>query len=443
MFHLADQILHAVTRAAFHSSPKRQRGTGIRPLLACIEVTPTSREAVTGDSLGRQAQVFGTNQMLEPRRGDRNVQSQSSAAPSGLGFVLHQCSWGLRSRLWAAIPSGLRNRATSKPARRATVDHGHVTSTGTRRVLRQGAVNIKHARRLAGFTLLEVLLALGLTTILMAAVYASLDMYWQMSSAGRDQVEQSQLARAVLRTMSADIRSVVMQQESLESSSEESPDEESTDDASAETEDETAADTVMVDPAAAYANNDIALYGDAQTLVLQVSRPARDLNYSLALDGLNLQTRSSDLLSVSYFLAVAGADGLQGAVGNLAAGGNLNMAMESGVQGLARSAGDKLAIQLADQNADYETLAGYSKLLAPEINFLQFTYLDGVQRYDFWDSSQAGRLPSAIEIVIGIRQPETGNAKRTARSTADVTVKTYRFVVSLPLAEPYANETEI
>src|SRR5687767_7731294 len=61
------------------------------------------------------------------------------------------------------------------------------------------------------FTLVEILVALGLTLLLVSAVYMALDLHYQMSTAGRGAATKAQLERAILQRMEADLRSVVFQ----------------------------------------------------------------------------------------------------------------------------------------------------------------------------------------------------------------------------------------
>ena len=56
----------------------------------------------------------------------------------------------------------------------------------------------------SGFTLLEVILAIGLTTLLLAAIYSALDLYWKYTTIGQQQVERAQIARAVFQKITHD-----------------------------------------------------------------------------------------------------------------------------------------------------------------------------------------------------------------------------------------------
>src|SRR5438445_4672391 len=59
--------------------------------------------------------------------------------------------------------------------------------------------------RRRGFTLLEVLLAAAIGVLLMAALYVAVEVQLNHARAGREAVEHSLLARALLRRMSNDI----------------------------------------------------------------------------------------------------------------------------------------------------------------------------------------------------------------------------------------------
>ena len=54
----------------------------------------------------------------------------------------------------------------------------------------------------AAFTLLELMLALGLTGTLLTVVYSSLELHWRFSTLGQVEVERAQIARAILTKIS-------------------------------------------------------------------------------------------------------------------------------------------------------------------------------------------------------------------------------------------------
>ena len=305
---------------------------------------------------------------------------------------------------------------------------------------------VKPSRRPAdakqrAFTLIEILLALGLSVVLLAAMYTALDFYRQFSSAGRVDIERSQLARAILRKMELDIRSLVYRKQDSDSSAgqgstgsdEDEDDEENENDS----DNEDSITIEVVDPVEAYSKNNTGIYGNLQTLVMHVNDPPRLSSMSSVAEGYAYGGRLSDLRSVAYFLAVPGSGGLQGLVGELAGGAGTDESTNSGVQGLARFEGDRLSMTLANEQANLESMAGQTKLLAKEINFLQYRYFDGTQWLESWDSVAVSGLPLAIEITIGFRPAAEQSSNAIGDGDSKTSTDVYRLVVSLPLSEPY------
>ena len=61
---------------------------------------------------------------------------------------------------------------------------------------------------MAGFTLIEVLVAVAMALLLLTAVYSAIDMHWRFESSGQLELQRGQVARAVYGRLSIDIRSV-------------------------------------------------------------------------------------------------------------------------------------------------------------------------------------------------------------------------------------------
>lgn len=276
----------------------------------------------------------------------------------------------------------------------------------------------------SGFTMLEVILAIGLTSLLLAAIYSALDLYWKYTTIGQQQVERAQIARAVFQKISQDLHSVTyMQKIEVEE----------------ETSSETETEEVVIEvtnPDDAYTSGNIGVFGDAQSLVLHTSRPGRQPLF-ISNDG-SLSTMQSDLLSVSYFLAVAGAEGLQGAVGDQYRG---TATSGQSTQGLARLEGDRLAMSMADESADVQVLAQQSKLLAAEINSLQFQYFDGTDWLEVWDSIEYGTVPQAIKVTIGFQNENIEGLEKIANEKINGYENKFSMVIALPLALPSTLQT--
>lgn len=290
-----------------------------------------------------------------------------------------------------------------------------------------------HKGRAPGFTLLEVILAIGLTSLLLAAIYAALDLYWKYTTLGHRQVEQAQIARAVFQKISHDLHCVTYRLETAEAETER------TGSADSETEEAETVEIQVTSTDDAYTSGNIGVYGDSQSLVLHTSRPARQpLLLSSNSGATTAPNVRSDLLSVSYFLAVAGAGGLQGAAGdqfrNTSGGGE-------DVPGVARLEGDRLSMSMADQAADLEQMASQSELLAPEISSLQFQYFDGTDWLELWDSTEYGTVPQAIRVTIGFRSDLQQTALESVNEKINGYNNTYSMVIALPLALPAVLQT--
>lgn len=314
--------------------------------------------------------------------------------------------------------------------------------------------------RPAGFTLLEAVLALGMTVLLVTAIYGAILLYVRISQDDEQKLERSRLTRALFRQISLDIQSVVFrtEEETQAAAGEDSESSGSTvnslapattqTDYSGTTETSGASQQIESVPATtpddALASTSLGLIGDAQKLTLHISRPARETNYQPVLAAGGVGVRTSDLQSITYFLADASGSGLEGAVGQRAlSGSRLAMTSQSGPQGLARLAGDRMAIEHADIESDIDALAEAATIIAPEVVSLAFRYFDGLNWVDEWDSLSSQRLPNAVEITIGLQRivPEDEQLatqfNSEARAEQGAVVETRRHVVAVPLSTPY------
>lgn len=299
-----------------------------------------------------------------------------------------------------------------------------------------------------GFTLVEVLLALGLTMLVLAAAYSGLILFQRVTVAGRDDAERSQLARAIERRIASDIRCVLFQEAEVEEEAESAAaaDVQQIDESKGAADDDsgtapappeetsTATEDETVPPATG-------VIGTATTLTLIVAKPVRESaatappTTTTASEPVLL--RKSDLRRISYFLAAPGADGLAGTVANTAPTDPISAASGQGAQGLARVDGDRLTLEQAEADGNLELVAHQATILASEVTELRFRYYDGVEWLAEWDSAVLNALPKAVEITLRIevdRPTEPVNAFQGAPplSASDL----YRFVVALPLADP-------
>src|SRR5262249_25504761 len=126
------------------------------------------------------------------------------------------------------------------------------------------------------------------------------------------------------------------------------------------------------------------LFGDGYTLVMHVSKPSRMASYTSFADAGGSGARTSDLLSMTYFVTGQG-------------GGALSSMVTS--PGLARMAGDRLQMQMADQTGNTALMAANTEIIAPEVVSLSFSYYDSSTSswLSSWDSTAYAGLPRAVE----------------------------------------------
>ncbi|HXG13175.1 MAG TPA: prepilin-type N-terminal cleavage/methylation domain-containing protein [Gemmataceae bacterium] len=279
------------------------------------------------------------------------------------------------------------------------------------------------------YTLLEVLLAMAIGVLLLAAVYVALDVQFHAAQAGRDLVEQSTLARALLNRLSNDISQSLGtidpsryrpsgQQSGSTGQTTPAPSSGGSgatgsggtgSPASDGSSDAAAATSQVIDPTGAVTFN-LFVQGDATTLTLYISRLPRELN---ALLGAESMPVLSDLRRVTWWLA-----------------GNPDAPL-----GLARQ---EVKVATSDDALGPPVPEGADEafLIAEEVKYLRFSYFDGTAWQESWNGAQMGSdgrtpigPPLAIAIEIGIIPP--GSRDRPSDETA---LQKYRHVVAIPTA---------
>jgi len=310
----------------------------------------------------------------------------------------------------------------TRPASAATYRNGDVAFDTPSHVRRRRARIGRTA-----FTLLEVLLALTLSVVLLAGIFAALDQSWKLTVTGRQEMERSQLARALLRKMALDIRAIAFVpplvtdsdaasgtsgNTSTTSSSSSSG---SSSSGSSSTSSTSGTSTTEETPSA----KSIGVRGNAQRIEMHLTRARRDLEFSANVDGNKVHTHTSDLRVVTYQLAATGSTTTS--------------------SGLIRTEGDRMATQLVEEKGGSATSLSGAQALAPEVSSLQFRYFDGKAWYPAWDSEEAGRLPRAIEITLAFAPPKVqlGAALNVAVSAS---ANQFRTVVMIPIADPLPEE---
>lgn len=275
------------------------------------------------------------------------------------------------------------------------------------------------------FTLVEVMLALTLSVILLGAIFTAMDQSWRLTANGREEMERSQLARALIRKIAIDVRAISFVPPILTDDSAAAAGATSTGSTGASTTTgssgssstaSTATGTTTTDTAAneTPTARSIGIRGNAQRVEMHISRARRDLNFSASVNGNNVQSRSSDLRVLTYQLSTSGS-------------------------GLIRTDGDRLATLMVEEKGGAATTLAAQQVLAPEVSYLQFRYFDGAAWYTSWDSESSGRLPRAIEVTLGFAPPKNKPGP-LFRVTVSQSANQFRTVILIPIADPLPEE---
>ena len=313
-----------------------------------------------------------------------------------------------------------------------------------RKLVRPARVPCGTSRRRRGLTLLEVILALALSAVVLVMVGASVRLHLRMFETRRLGLEQAEVARALFRQISRELRSAVVADPLSAVSA-------TGDAASTEADPNATSDaTQAVDPMQQTA---IGLYGTLTQLRFDSSVALRPANLWLAADvpetadlaSLPFASPRSELRTIRYFLANglgapsvgAGTASIMSAPGATAA-----------IGGLMRSSSDQSLFAFEVVNGGGNRLVEEATLLAPEVVDVSFRYFDGLQWLDQWDSASQQGLPVAVEVTLVMQDPlaaaeeedafwglSAGSANRQPESVI------YQRVIYLPVALP-TNQVE-
>ena len=318
-----------------------------------------------------------------------------------------------------------------------------------------------------GLTLLELLLALALTSLVLAAISMAVELSLRTLDVRRTDVEEAQLAQALLQIMARDLRSVVLKpaDDSAVLASVAAMETGEAADASGKTEEPGATeDVVGEDEVSAESENvqgiadsttlppTLGLYGNQYELQLDISHLPRVEQYqqSLTADPTALADIPSDVKTVAYYLAAPGTEAvaLGGAIG--ASDSQLGLgADELQAGGLMRRELDRAVSLWASESGNLNGLESQGELIGPEVAALEFRYFDGLEWQTEWDTEQMGGLPLAVEIVmtlrpaISVESENDPSAAALSQGQSPGGDLVYRLVVPLPLAKCTNGQTEL
>ncbi len=289
-----------------------------------------------------------------------------------------------------------------------------------------------HRKTRLGYTLLELLLALGLTVIVVGAIGAAIQLYIVALTRQQDKIERKQIARSVLTMIGNDLRAGIQYKAADYSSLEnllqtqmmmvQAPPPADEDSAAQE---EPADSGVIVEDEVSFRPT---LIGNNRVIMMDISRlPRQDQYNPLIATAESMVQSPSDVKSLAYFVSLnSGGMESQVTFGQPAAPG-----------GLYRREIDRA---VAAYMGDYDLISnpdGYTQLIANEIAQITFRYFDGEDWQDEWDAAEAGGFPSAVEVTIVI-DPERSAPGSQSYSYAGAdpnSMETYRSVIHLPISD--------
>ena len=288
----------------------------------------------------------------------------------------------------------------------------------------------KPARR--AYTLLELILALSLTTVVLLIVTTGISVQLHVFDTSRQEVERVQLARVLLHQMANDLRNAIAPDESSGGSSGNSSDATAT-----LGEDGTESDTLdlvdFADGGTSTTPSAPGIYGELGWLRVDIVRAVRrDATAEAASPSTDSSTQAMRQIETIVYYVVSATDqtatGLASTDDDSSAGGLVRREL---VRPMAAWAAERGQLEYQDLSV---------APLAREVSAVEFRYHDGTDWLEEWDTETAGSLPKAIEITLFLPTVSTSQSTGTASSTSNAdsldesAEVSYRLVVSLPLA---------
>jgi len=315
----------------------------------------------------------------------------------------------------------------------------------------------------SGFTLIEVLIALGLSVMLISAVYGAVEMYYRYQTAGRAEIRGQQMMRSLTRLIGRDIDCVVQpapQPQTTMSSGQAADDAgmgtASTSGSFGSSSSSSGGSSSSIGNGSSLSGSSfdaLAQGGTAQALTsgtastflgledaglpvvfgivgtetmlhLTTSLPSRDLKFVSISDTTLPTERSGDLQVVTIGLTTID---------------TLSMTMlQKNLKTTRPNVG--LGRRMRDLFSPFDTDEALEPqhLIAPEVTELGFRYFDSGAWATTWDSVMMGRLPRAIEIDLGFWNPpvvRVGGSKSLDAGT----ITHVQYVFKVPIAEPIVN----
>lgn len=299
---------------------------------------------------------------------------------------------------------------------------------------------MNHPDRRSAFTLLETVLAVGLSALLIALMGAGIRIYTSTVAQRRADVVHAQLARVVLQRIANDLRGaysmaegssggsatdVGLEDDTTSDSTDTDTDTSDTSDTSTDT---TTEETAMADDlSTATVQPTPGLYGNQSQLQIDVlGQRMEPIRYDTLLAA-GVDPKTANLLSdpkvITYFVSSLSGGELAGTpVESFGSSGQQTVLVRR-VVSRAEAAFSASYGETSDNSAD--------QFISDQVALLQFMYHDGFDWLDSWDSSLAGGLPVAVNISIAIVDENADPSDADSLTNASV----FEQTVYLPTAE--------
>ncbi|MCA9171542.1 MAG: hypothetical protein KDB23_27930 [Planctomycetales bacterium] len=352
----------------------------------------------------------------------------------------------------------------------------------------------RDANRRAAFSLLEVILVVGLTAVIVTMVASAIDFHLRQLTVRKTRIDEAQVARAILRQIADDLRSVVVDR-SIDFSAVQMAAQNATGAAAnlaADLSDpnatgattgatdtsgasSSAASTTTTDDTSSATTTDSTvlppgIYGSNYELQIDVSRVPRYEEYAVideyAESG--MVRMLSDVKTISYYVVDATLAGGSPTVGELPAdtdfggrnqltdsygvNGSIGLPPDTPIAGLARRVNDRAEVRYATDTGDDSQMNQRGELIAPEVAYIEFSYFDGSEWTTEWDTQEMEGIPLAIEINLFLGTQDEFNSNRSSTVNDDAVVGAnglsydpehwYRMVVYLPISEALSSTAD-
>ena len=291
--------------------------------------------------------------------------------------------------------------------------------------------------RRPGYTLLETILAVSLSALLIGLIGSGLRVYSQLVASRRADVANAQLARVVFQRISKDIRAayIVSNDEEQGGTSDvgiglgSDGDDTGSSDLSAGTSD--GASDATLDLTGASAQPSPGVYGNATELQLDVfGSYVQPIKYDTLLEA-GLDPQSTNMWSVPMVVTIY----LRTADASELAGTPLEPLGDDANQSrlvLVRRVQSRAEATFASTQGTSTDFQVGEQILSDQVRTMAFSYFDGYDWVDSWDSSIDGGLPLAIRIEAEISAVP---ATESSGTSDEVPSELYRVTVHLPTAE--------